>query len=174
MPWATITNVSCPVGQMYPTWTKTLFPYLPLTIVGSQSIAIQIKNCQTGRINSESNLGKQREISMNVSCRLIWPIILPCILLVIHLTHIYLESPHKKQPLQPWFHVPVPAIWLTFSMFFMYTMIALQFLPPHATHQPSLLTHRVTKEMLTKQNKHPSACQLVLCKLALLQCPAIF
>lgn len=53
------------------------------------------------------------------------------------------------------------ALWLHFSFF------------PH-THQPNLLTHRVTKEMLIKQNKHPSACQLVLCKLALLQCPAIF
>lgn len=67
------------MGLMYPTWTKTFFPYISLTIFGFQSKAIQIKNCQTGRIDSESSLGKQREISKNVSCRLIWPIFFTCI-----------------------------------------------------------------------------------------------
>lgn len=149
-------------------------PHLPLCTAHSywhSAIGNWNKAVSTGKINSESNISKQRDTSMNVGCRLVWPIVFLCVLLVIHISCIYPESPCKKQPLQPWFQFIIPNLWLTFSMLHYYW---LKIFPLHAAHQPNVLTHRVTKEMLIKQNKHPCACQLVLCKLALLQCPAIF
>jgi len=105
-----------------------------------------------------------------MNCRLIWPIIFPCILFIILLLYIY-QILLPKATLQPLFQFTAPDVWLTFTM--LHHSCAQPF-SPHAAHQSYLLSHGVTKEMLIKQNKHPCACQLVLCKLALLQCPARF
>lgn len=37
-----------------------IFFYVPFTIIGTHSTVIQIKDCQTGKIDSESNLSKLR------------------------------------------------------------------------------------------------------------------